>query len=64
MGDSPMSVAAFLYDRNGDGKPTGVVKVRTTEGRSEHEVEVYVSPTGRSVRVWLDGKELEVPEDE
>lgn len=23
-----------------------------------HRVEVYVSPTGRSVRVWMDGKEL------
>lgn len=27
----------------------------------EREVTVYVSPTGRSVRVWVDGKEVAGP---
>ena len=27
----------------------------------EREVTVYVSPTGRSVRVWVDGKEAPAP---
>lgn len=27
----------------------------------DHEVNVYVSPTGRSVRVWIDGAEVPVP---
>lgn len=26
-----------------------------------HEVEVYVSKTGRSVRLWIDGKEMQWP---
>lgn len=26
-----------------------------------HRVTVYVSPTGRSVRIWIDGDEIEVP---
>lgn len=26
-----------------------------------HRVTVYVSPTGRSVRIWIDGDEIELP---
>ena len=42
------------------GKRYDVVKVR---GKNR-EIEVTVSPTGRSVRVYLDGKRMEVTDDE
>ena len=38
----------------------GIVKIVWNQGR---EVEVTVSPTGRSVRVYLDGQQMEVPDD-
>ncbi len=34
-----------------------VLKVRT----DYHELEIYVSPTGRSLRVWRDHRELREP---
>lgn len=33
-------------------------KTHWTDGRRQHELEVTISPTGRSCRVYLDGKEL------
>ena len=39
----------------------GIVKIVWNQGR---EVEVCVSPTGRSVRVYLDGQQMEVADDQ
>jgi hypothetical protein len=43
--------AAILPSRNGE---THVVRITTATGKS---INVYVSPTGRSVRVFSNGKE-------
>lgn len=40
--------------RNGD-KPSDIVMI-SGKGR---EVEVYISPTGRAVHIWVDGQHLE-----
>ena len=43
--------------RTGEGK-TRVISVVTDTG---HLLEAYISPRGRSVRVWLDHRELKTP---
>lgn len=52
----PMVVQrAAEFPRGDVDKPTRCLRVITDTGA---EVEVYVSPTGRSLRVYRDGKEL------
>ena len=47
----PMEVERSLEYRG-----VRVVRLKTDKGRT---LEVAVSPTGQSVRVWLDGKKME-----
>lgn len=52
----PMLVERWAsFPRSSRGK-TRVIGIRTPGG---HVLNVYVSPTGRSVRVFRDGKELQ-----
>lgn len=46
-------LASFVR-REGKGA-TRILRVKTEAGK---EIEIYVSPTGRSLRVFRDGKEL------
>ena len=50
----PMLVERATHLALRKGWENFVVSVKT----DHHDVEVYVSRTGRSVRVWRDGKEL------
>lgn len=49
----PMNVTRLLVGRRGE-RINYLLGVTT----DHHEVQVSVSKTGRSVRVWIDGKEV------
>jgi hypothetical protein len=40
-----------------------LARVRWASGRKNHEVQVNVSPTGRSVTVYVDGKRWKAAHD-
>lgn len=46
------------------GRPLRTRTFQTFRVPREHEIEVYSSATGRSVRVYIDGVEVEVPRSE
>lgn len=51
----PVEVARLAQFRTGEKSETRCIRIKTDAGK---EIEVYVSRTGRSLRVFSDGKEL------
>lgn len=51
----PALVQRLTIFRSGEKSEARIIQIKTDAGR---EIEVYVSKTGRSLRVWRDGKEL------
>lgn len=52
----PMEVTRITSFSRGKNRGTSrILELNTDAGR---KLQIYVSPTGRSVRVWRDGEEL------
>lgn len=52
-------LASFISSVRRDKGECLVIGVYTGEGKNrKQKLEIYASPTGQSVRVWRDGKEL------
>ena len=66
MGDWPVSVRWrhwTIRRRAKDQRLTDIIDIEVTVGDSRRHVQVTVSPTGRSIRVFLDGTELKAADD-
>ena len=46
-----------------DQRLTDIIDIEVTVGDGRRHVQVTVSPTGRSIRVFLDGTELKAADD-
>ena len=51
----PAEVSLLAHFRKGEKRETRVFRVETDAGQ---KIEIYVSRTGRSLRVFRDGEEL------
>ena len=67
MSDWPVSVRWrhwTIRRRAKDQRLTDIIDIEVTAGPgSRRHVQVTVSPTGRSIRVFLDGTELKAADD-